>query len=91
MNHQRDVPEHRSQKPDPRDPNEARDSLHTQQRQQDDHCHCVAEEPLVQPPCRRKAPTGDRPLYKKRLGVFLQIFNILRKKGEINFKIGRIG
>jgi hypothetical protein len=28
------------------------------------------------------------PIYKKQLSVFLQIFNILRKKGEINFKIG---
>jgi hypothetical protein len=31
------------------------------------------------------------PLYKKQLTVFLQIFNILRKKEEINFKIGGIG
>jgi hypothetical protein len=29
--------------------------------------------------------------YKKQLGVFLRIFNILRKKGKINLKIGEIG
>jgi hypothetical protein len=32
-----------------------------------------------------------RPPYNKQLGAFLEIFNILRKKGEINFKIGGIG
>jgi hypothetical protein len=42
-------------------------------------------------PYRREAPIGGTPLYKKQLGVFLQIFNILRKKGEINFKISEIG
>jgi hypothetical protein len=30
------------------------------------------------------------PLCKKQLGVFLQIFDILQKKGEINLKIGGI-
>jgi hypothetical protein len=38
----------------------------------------------------RFAPIGGTHLYKKQLGMFLQIFNILRKKGEINFKIGEI-
>jgi hypothetical protein len=37
------------------------------------------------------SPIGSTPLYQKQLGVFLQIFNILREKGEINFKIGGIG
>jgi hypothetical protein len=46
---------------------------------------------LVQPPYRREAPIGSTPLDKKHLGVFLQIFNILRKKGEINLKIDGIG
>jgi hypothetical protein len=32
---------------------------------------------LFQPPCRREAPIGGRPLDKKQLGVFLQIFNIV--------------
>jgi hypothetical protein len=44
-----------------------------------------------QPPYQRFAPRGDTPLYMKQLGVFLQIFNILRKKGEINFRISGIG
>jgi hypothetical protein len=43
-----------------------------------------------QPPSQRFAPIGDTPLYKKQLGVFVQIFNILRKKGDINFKLGGI-
>jgi hypothetical protein len=46
---------------------------------------------LVQSPYRREASIGGTPLYKKQLNMFLQIFNILRKKGEINFKIGGIG
>jgi hypothetical protein len=46
---------------------------------------------LFQPPYRREAPTGGTPLYQKQFGVFLQIFDILRKKGEINFKRGGIG
>jgi hypothetical protein len=46
---------------------------------------------LVQPPYRRFAPIGDTPLYKKQLGVFLQIFSIVRKKGENNFERGGIG
>jgi hypothetical protein len=46
---------------------------------------------LFQPPYRRFAPIGSAPLYKKQLGVFLQIFNILRSKGGINFKIDGIG
>jgi hypothetical protein len=46
---------------------------------------------LVQPPYQREAPIGTTPLDKKQLGVFLQIFNILRKKGEIDFKINGIG
>jgi hypothetical protein len=46
---------------------------------------------IHQLPYRREAPIGGTPLYKKQLGLFLQIFNILRKKGEINFKIGGIG
>jgi hypothetical protein len=33
----------------------------------------------------RQAPLGDPPLYKKHPGLFLQIFNILQKKREINF------
>jgi hypothetical protein len=33
----------------------------------------------------------SRRLEKEQLGVFLQIFNVLRKKGETNFKIGGIG
>jgi hypothetical protein len=40
---------------------------------------------------RREAPTGSTPVYKKHPGVLLQIFNILRKKQEVNFKIGGIG
>jgi hypothetical protein len=40
---------------------------------------------VCQPPDRRL------PLLKKQLGVFLQMFNILRKKGEVNFKRGGIG
>jgi hypothetical protein len=39
----------------------------------------------------RFAPIGSTPLYKKQHGAFLQKFNILRKKGEINFKTGGIG
>jgi hypothetical protein len=35
---------------------------------------------IVQPPDRCEAPIGGTPLYKKQLGEFLQIFNILRKK-----------
>jgi hypothetical protein len=46
---------------------------------------------FVQRPYRRQAPIGGTPLYQKQLGVFLKFFNILRKKGEINFKIGGIG
>jgi hypothetical protein len=46
---------------------------------------------VFQPPCRREAPTGGTPIEKKQLGVFVQIFNIMRKKGEIDFKIGGIG
>jgi hypothetical protein len=46
---------------------------------------------LIQPPYRREALIGGTPLYQKQLGVFLQMFNILRKKREINFKIGGIG
>jgi hypothetical protein len=46
---------------------------------------------LFQPACRSEAPIGVTPLYKKQLRLFLQIFNILRKKREINFKIGGIG
>jgi hypothetical protein len=46
---------------------------------------------FFQPPYRREAPIGSTSLYKKQLAVFLQIFDILRKKGEINFKIGGIG
>jgi hypothetical protein len=46
---------------------------------------------LFQPPYRRFAAIGGTPLYKKQLGMFLQIINILRKKGEINFKTGGIG
>jgi hypothetical protein len=45
---------------------------------------------LVQPPYRRFAPMGGMPLYKKHIGVVWQIFNILRKKGEIKFRIGAI-
>jgi hypothetical protein len=40
---------------------------------------------------RRFAPIGGTSLYKKQLGIFLQIFNLLRKKREINFIIGEIG
>jgi hypothetical protein len=46
---------------------------------------------VVQPPYRCEAPIGDTLLYQKQLGVVLKIFNVLRKKGEINFKIGGIG
>jgi hypothetical protein len=46
---------------------------------------------VFQPPSRRFAPIRDTPLHKKQFGVFLQIFHILRKKGEVNFKIGGIG
>jgi hypothetical protein len=46
---------------------------------------------LIQPPYQREAPIGVTLLYKKQLGVFLQIFNILRKKGEFNFKVDGIG
>jgi hypothetical protein len=46
---------------------------------------------FFQPLYRCEAPIGGTLLYKKQLGVFLQIFNILRKIGEINFKIGGIG
>jgi hypothetical protein len=46
---------------------------------------------LFQPPYRRFAPIGGTHLYKKQLGAFLQIFKILRKKRELNFKIGGIG
>jgi hypothetical protein len=46
---------------------------------------------VFQAPCRREAPIGGTAIHKKQLGVFLQIFNILQKKGEINFKIGGIG
>jgi hypothetical protein len=35
-------------------------------------------------------PSGE-PLYQKQFGVFSQIFSILQKKAEINFKIGGIG
>jgi hypothetical protein len=44
-----------------------------------------------QPPYGREAPIDGTPLEKKHLGVFLQIFNILRKKGDISFKISGIG
>jgi hypothetical protein len=40
---------------------------------------------------RRFALIGGTSLHKKQLGIFLQIFNLLRKKGEINFKIPGIG
>jgi hypothetical protein len=40
---------------------------------------------LVQPLYQRELP-----LYEKQFGVLLQIFNILRRKGEINFKTGGI-
>jgi hypothetical protein len=40
---------------------------------------------------RREAPIGVTPLNKKQFGVFLQIFNILRKKGEMNLEIGGFG
>jgi hypothetical protein len=46
---------------------------------------------LFSAPHRRFARMGSLPLDKKQLGVFLQIFNILRKKGDINFKIDEIG
>jgi hypothetical protein len=46
---------------------------------------------FFQPLYRREAPIGGIPLYKKQLGILLQIFNILHKKGEGNFKIGGIG
>jgi hypothetical protein len=45
----------------------------------------------VELPYRGETPIGGTPLYTKQLGVFLKIFNILGKKGEINFKIGGIG
>jgi hypothetical protein len=48
-------------------------------------------EGFFQPPYRRKTPIGGTLLYKKQLGVFSQSFNILRKKGENNFKIAGIG
>jgi hypothetical protein len=32
---------------------------------------------LVQPPDRREPPIRGTPPYKKQLGVFLQIFNVL--------------
>jgi hypothetical protein len=31
-------------------------------------------------------PTGSKPLYKKQLGTFLQIFNITRKKQKDQFQ-----
>jgi hypothetical protein len=37
-----------------------------------------------------RLPIGA-PFDTKQVGELLQIFNILRKKGEINFKIGGIG
>jgi hypothetical protein len=46
---------------------------------------------FVQRPYQRFAPIAGKPRCKKQLGVFLQIFNILRKKGEIDFKIDGIG
>jgi hypothetical protein len=60
-------------------------------RHSDDVILEISQLNLVQPPYRRFAPVRGTPLHKKQLGVFLQIFNILRKKGEINFKIGGIG
>jgi hypothetical protein len=41
---------------------------------------------FFQPPDRRSAAIGGMPL-----GAFLLIFNFLRKKGEIDFKMGGIG
>jgi hypothetical protein len=35
---------------------------------------------------QRFAPIGGTSLDKKQLGLFLQIFNFLRKKREISFK-----
>jgi hypothetical protein len=35
---------------------------------------------FCQPSNGRFTPMGGTPLYKKQLGVFLHIFNILRKK-----------
>jgi hypothetical protein len=37
---------------------------------------------LFQPPYQRFAPIGGTPLYKKRLGIFVQIFKILRKRSD---------
>jgi hypothetical protein len=45
---------------------------------------------LVPPPWQGEAPIGGTPLYKKQLGVYLQIFNILRKKRDINFEMDGI-
>jgi hypothetical protein len=38
---------------------------------------------FYQPPYQRLVPIGGMPLYKKQLSVFLQIFNILRKKERL--------
>jgi hypothetical protein len=51
----------------------------------------VQNREVFQPPYRCFTRIGGPPLYQKQLGVFLHIFNILRNKGEINFKIGGIG
>jgi hypothetical protein len=51
----------------------------------------VLADGLVQPSYRREASMGGTTLYKKQLGLFLQIFNILRKNKEIDLKIGGIG
>jgi hypothetical protein len=51
----------------------------------------IGRSAIFQPPYRRFAPIGGTPLDKKQLSVFLQIFNILRKKGEVDFKISGVG
>jgi hypothetical protein len=51
----------------------------------------VSQAPFVHPPYRREASMSGTPRYKKQPGVFLQIFNILRKKVKVNFKINGIG
>jgi hypothetical protein len=56
----------------------------------DDNDQVLSQEKFIQPPYRCEAPIGWYARDKEELGLFLQISNILRKKGNVNLKIGGI-